>query len=169
MAKRNGQKRFHANRISIGQLDPVASARFAVFQYMISNLDWSMTTNAPGEGCCHNSRLIGAKGTSTALITVPYDFDYSGLVDTPYALPPENVNVANVRVRRYRGYCRYNEQAQAIAASISARRASLLKIVDQIPELNEYSRERSASYLGAFFDQIASPSQVTEVLTTCLG
>jgi hypothetical protein len=170
VARRNGQKRLRGtNRISVSQLDPVASARFAVFQYMISNLDWSMTTSLPKEDCCHNSRLIGAKGTTTGLITVPYDFDYSGLVNTPYALPPDNVNVANVRVRRYRGYCRYNEQAQVVATDLLARRASLLNIVDQIPQLSEDSRRDAASYLGAFFDKIGSPPQVSEVLATCLG
>ena len=32
---------------------------------MISNLDWAMTVNAAGLDCCHNSRLIGAKGATT--------------------------------------------------------------------------------------------------------
>ena len=40
------------------QIDPDAAARFAVFQYMISNLDWAMTDAQPGEDCCHNSRLL---------------------------------------------------------------------------------------------------------------
>jgi hypothetical protein len=118
--------------------------------------------------CCHNSRLVGAKGVTTGLITVPYDFDYSGLVDAPYALPPDAVHVANVRVRLYRGFCAHNEQAQAFAASLLARRASLLSIVDQTPQLNGASRERVDSYLGEFFDKISSPAKVDEMLKTCL-
>ena len=48
--------------IASSQLDPAAAARFAVFQYMISNLDWAMTASPAGdEDCCHNSRLIGAR------------------------------------------------------------------------------------------------------------
>jgi hypothetical protein len=169
LARRNGHERLRgANRISSSQLDPEAAARFAVFQYMISNLDWAMTASPAGMDCCHNSRLVGAKGVTTGLITVPYDFDYSGMVDAPYALPPDAIHVANVRVRLYRGFCAHNEQAQAVAASLLARRASLLSIVDQTPDLNSASRERVDSYLGEFFDKIGSPAKVDEMLETCL-
>jgi hypothetical protein len=169
VAKRNGQERLRgANHLMSAQLDPDAAARFAVFEYMISNLDWSMTASPPGDDCCHNSRLLGAKGVTTGLITVPYDFDYSGLVDAPYAVPPDGINVANVRVRRYRGFCQHNEQAQTFAASLLARRAALLAIVDQTPQLNDNNRGRAASYLGDFFDQIGSPVKIGEMLKTCL-
>ena len=169
VAKRNGQQRLRGvNKILSPQLDPVSAARFAVFQYMISNLDWSITVSPVGVDCCHNSRLIGAKGATTGLITVPYDFDYSGLVDAPYALPPEGINVATVRVRLYRGFCRHNEQAQEFATSLIAQRASLLAIVDQTPQLNDRNRERSVSYLGDFFDRIGSPAKISEVLKACL-
>ena len=44
IAKRNGQQRVKGvGRISVSQLDAAAAARFAVFEYMISNLDWAMT------------------------------------------------------------------------------------------------------------------------------
>lgn len=170
VARRNGQKRLRGvNRISASQLDPAAAARFAVFQYMISNLDWAMTVGPAGEDCCHNSRLVGAKEATTGLITVPYDFDYSGLVDAPYALPPDKIRVASVRVRRYRGLCQHNEQARAFSADLLTRRAFLLEVVDRTPQLDDGSRRRAASYLGDFFDQISSPSKVAEMLTTCLN
>ena len=169
VAHRNGHERLRgANRISASQLDPEAAARFAVFEYMISNLDWAMTASPAGQDCCHNSRLVGAKGVATGLITIPYDFDYSGLVDASYAVPPASIRVANVRVRRYRGFCQHNEQAQAFAASLLARRASLLAIVDQTPELSDASRRKAASYLGGFFDEIGTPAKLTEMLKTCL-
>jgi hypothetical protein len=170
VAKRNGQQRLKGvNHILVAQLDPAAAARFAVFQYMISNLDWSMTSSAPGEDCCHNSRLLSTKGATTGLVTVPYDFDYGGLVNAPYAVPPSNIHRGSVRVRYYRGFCQHNEQAQAVAADISARRTSLLGMVDQTPGLDEDSRKRAASYLGEFFDQAATPQAFAQVLKTCPG
>jgi len=169
VARRNGQKRLRgANKILASQLDAGAAARFAVFQYMISNLDWAMTAAPAGADCCHNSRLLGAKDTTTGLITVPYDFDYSGLVDAPYAVPPDGIRVANVRVRRYRGFCSHNEQAQAVAADLLTRRAEMLRIVDQTPQLSDGFRRRAASYLGGFFDEISSPTKAADMLKTCL-
>ena len=145
LAARNGQQRFRgANHVASSQIEPESGARFAVFQYMISNLDWAMTASPAGEeDCCHNSRLIGAKKATTGLITVPYDFDLSGLVDAPYALPPAGINVSNVRVRRYRGFCAHNDQAQSVVANLVPRRAELLTIFDSTPQLGEdYAQAR---------------------------
>ena len=169
VASRNDQKRLRGvNRVSVRQLDPAASARFAFFQYMIGNLDWAMNAATPGDDCCHNARLVGVKGTTADLIPVPYDFDFSGMVNAPYAVPPPIVKVASVRVRRYRGFCAHNAQAQAVAADMAARRASLIAILDRIPQLDRTPRQRAADYLGDFFDHIGSPSQVAEIIKTCL-
>ena len=168
VARRNEQKRLRGvNSISISQLDPAAAARFALFQYMISNLDWAMTVNVANEDCCHNSRLVSEKGAAD-LIPVPYDFDESGLVNAPYAAPPARIPVPNVQVRFYRGFCQHNEQAKAFAAELLPRRAELLTILDQTPQFEERTRRMAASYMGKFFDQISTPSQVDEIMKTCL-
>lgn len=172
VAKRNGQERLRGvTRISASQLDAAAAARYAVFEYMISNLDWAMTAGPAGTDCCHNARLMGARGVtgaSTGLIPVPYDFDFAGLVNAPYAVPPDRIPVANVKVRRYRGFCAHNEEAIAFLAEISSRRASLLAILDQTPQLEDRTRRNAAGYLGEFFEQAGSPSQVAELMKVCL-
>ena len=75
--------------------------RVAVFQYLIGNEDWSAIWPENNKPCCHNMKpLLTAAGK---VIPLPYDFDYSGIVDAPYAhaIPPNN----DVRRRRYRGLC----------------------------------------------------------------
>jgi hypothetical protein len=169
VAKRNGQIRLRGvHKISSVQLDPAAAARYAIFQYMISNLDWAMTAGTAGEDCCHNARLLGTDGGMTSLIPVPYDFDYSGLVNVPYAVPPDSIRVANVRVRRYRGFCQHNDQAKAFAGEMLARRESLLTILNQTPQLEEKTRQIATTYLDEFFDEIGSPAKVTELVNKCL-
>jgi hypothetical protein len=172
VAKRNGQERLKGvHRISASQLDAAAAARFAVFEYMISNLDWAMTAGAAGEDCCHNSRLLGPEGvtgTATGLIPVPYDFDETGMVNVPYAAPPDGIHVANVQVRRYRGFCAHNEEAKAFFAQISTRRDSLMAILNETPELNDRTRKDAASYLGDFFAAAGSPSKVADLMKVCL-
>jgi hypothetical protein len=169
VARRNDRQRLRGvAHISASQLDPDAAARFAMFEYMISNLDWAMTDAQPGEDCCHNARLLTSNGATTGLIPVPYDFDYAGLVDAPYAVPPDSIHVANVRVRRYRGFCLHNSQAQAFAASLVTQRAALLSIIAQQPQLNSSFRDKATAYLGDFFDQIGSPAGVTKITDGCL-
>ncbi|HXP65596.1 MAG TPA: hypothetical protein VN815_08985 [Steroidobacteraceae bacterium] len=172
VAKRNGQERLRGvGRISASQLDAAAAARYAVFEYMISNLDWAMTAGPAGTDCCHNARLLGAEGVtgaSTGLTPVPYDFDYAGLVNAPYAVPPAGIPVANVRVRRYRGFCAHNEEAKAFLAQTSGRRDSLMAILNETPQLEERTRRNAAGYLGDFFEEAGSPSKVADLMKACL-
>ena len=65
-------------------------------------------------------------------------------------------------------FCQHNEQARAFAAELAPRRAELLAILDQTPKFDERTRRAASSYMGEFFDQIGSASQVDEMLKTCL-
>src|SRR5438477_6305839 len=89
VARRNGMSAAHMGPlVPLQQIDPAAGARLAVFEYMISNYDWSMRAGPQGTECCHNTRLL-TNAPGGLLLPVPYDFDFSGLVDAPYAGPPE--------------------------------------------------------------------------------
>lgn len=169
LGKRNGLGEARVgNRILAAQLEPVQAARVALFQYMIGNLDWSMRAGPAGEGCCHNSRLF--TGAGGALVPSSYDFDYSGFVDAPYALPPEGIKVRSVRERAYRGYCRHNSQVIAIAADWRAKRGAVEGIFTQIPGLEERTRRKALAYLGSFFEEIASDQTVqAKILKSCIG
>jgi hypothetical protein len=169
VGKRNGAKEARlGDRISATQLDPTTAARVALFQYMIGNLDWSMRAGPQGEGCCHNSRLFSV--AASAPKPAPYDFDYSGLVDAPYATPPEGVKVRSVRQRIYRGYCIHNNQALAAAADIRAKRGAIEGVFSQIPGMDERTRRKALNFLGDFFSDIATDESVrTKVLKDCIG
>ena len=169
VARRNGLKEGRTgDRISASQLEPQQAAKFALFEYMIGNLDWSMIAGPKGEGCCHNGRL--ATGTGGWLIAYPYDFDYSGLVDAPYAVPPEGFSINNVRSRVFRGYCRHNSQTLAAAAELRASRPAIEALFGQIPGLEERTRRKAVAYLGSFYAEIATDDAVRKnLLKECLG
>jgi len=70
----------------------------SVFQFMIGNTDWSVTA-------MHN--VVFLKEDPKALpIVVPYDFDWCGIVNAPYAVPAEHLPIESVSTRLYRGFCR---------------------------------------------------------------
>lgn len=169
VARRNGLKEaMVGDRIPSAQLDPRQSARLALFQYMIGNLDWSMRAGPPGEGCCHNSRLLA--GASPLKVPVPYDFDYSGLVDAPYAVPPDKFDIGSVRKRVYQGYCRHNGQAVAAAAEFRAARPLIEATFGQIPGMEPKTRKGALDYLARFYDDIATDAALqSRVLKGCVG
>ena len=168
LAKRNGVSEARVgDRINASQLEAASAARTALFMYMIGNLDWSMRAGPQGEGCCHNSRLLSS---GASLTPVPYDFDYSGLVDAPYAIPPEQVRVRSVRQRQYMGYCRHNNALLAAAADFRAKRPALEAVYSQIPGLSEGTKRKALSYLGSFFNDIADDAAVrSNLIKDCLG
>ncbi len=71
--------------------------KMAVFEYLIGNTDWSVEYQ-------QNIKLIAADSAAQP-IAVPYDFDLSGIVNSPYAKPAPELDLSSVRERRYRGYC----------------------------------------------------------------
>jgi hypothetical protein len=173
LAKRNGLHVFKGpdgktpDRVPFSSISHADSARFSLFQYMISNLDWAMSAGPAGAGCCHNSRLLQAPD-SPALIPVPYDFDFAGMVSPPYAAPPGGVHIASVRVRLYRGYCRDNDYALTMMETMAAKRSLLLGQLDDIPQLSVIKRNGAKAYLDGFFDQIATPEKRNRLLRSCL-
>ena len=169
VAKRNGTRELHApERIPIADLSPPDAARYALFQHMISNHDWSMRAGPVGDDCCHNARLIGALGPGT-VIPVPYDFDFSGLVSAPYALPPDQLRINSVRQRVYRGYCSHNAQASAAAAQMRTARPAILSALAQVPGLEERTRSRATTYLEGFFADIATDASLGKILNGCVA
>ena len=170
VARRNGLREAKTgDAVAALALSPRDAARYALFQYMIGNLDWSMRAGPAGRGCCHNSRLIGpGTGPASALIPVPYDFDMSGLVNAPYAVPPEGIPVESVRQRRYRGLCQHNGEALSVANEFRVRRGDLLRALAEIPQLEERTRRSAAAYLQDFFADIADDGSVARLLRTCV-
>lgn len=170
VAARNGMREAQVGvRIPVSTLVPADAARFGVFQYLISNIDWAMQAGPPGDNCCHNSRLISATG-APPYSTVPYDFDFSGFVDAPYAVPAEGVRVSNVRTRFYRGFCRHNAEALKAAAAIRAQQPALVASLGQVPQLNDSTLRRASSFLERSFADIASDQAVSaKLFKTCIG
>lgn len=71
----------------------------AMFNYMIGNTDWSPVY-------FHNVKLIRTE--EAQFLTVPYDFDSSGIVNARYATvdPSLQDKIRRVTQRLYRGFCR---------------------------------------------------------------
>ncbi len=151
------------------QLAAEQAAIVGLFQFMIGNLDWDMVQGPPGEECCHNGKLLAANETSReSVIPVPYDFDYSGFVSAPYAVPPEGIPVRSVRQRYYRGLCRYNDQAPAAAEHFRSRRSQLLAVIDGENRLSEARRRSARQYIEEFYQILDDPQRFQrQIIENC--
>lgn len=170
VARRNGTSEVRAaERIPVAYLSPPDAARAALFEHMIGNHDWSMRAGPVGDECCHNFKLIGVAAPG-ATIPVPYDFDYSGLVGAPYATPPDQLGISDVRQRFFRGYCMHNAHTVAAAQQMRQARPQILAALAQVPGLTEGTKRNASNYLDRFFADIGSDADVTsKVLRRCVG
>ena len=164
LARRNGLKASHApNLIPIEDLSPPDAARYALFQDMIANHDWSMRAGPAGKACCHNAELMGPLAPG-ATVVVPYDFDFSGFVDTPYATPPDQLQLSSVRERVYRGYCVHNADALAAARQMREARPQMMAAITATPGIDPQRAAKAIAYLDGFFADIATDDAVNDKL-----
>ena len=130
-----------------------------VFQFMIGNTDFSV----PG---LHNVKLLQQNEASTGAIPfmVPYDFDYSGIVNTTYAIPNEKLAIESVRNRLYMGYCRSQEEFQEVFDHFNARKDAVLAVFQEDTMLNKKHRREAIDYIEEFYGIINNPRQVKSMI-----
>jgi hypothetical protein len=132
-------------RPRVGNLSPYQAALIGAFQYFIGNTDWSMPAR-------HNMAVLMAEDSAYA---VPYDYDWSGAVDAPYAKPLPVLPIRTVRERMWRGTCQTAEELEPILARFEALRDTITALYDAIPGLQPRTLERTKSYYDDFYKAIA--------------
>ncbi len=125
-----------------------------VFEYMIGNTDWSVPAN-------HNIKLIQLKEDSLSKpYAVPYDFDYSGLVSTDYAVPDASLNTESVEERVYRGFPRTMEELNETFAIFTKQKENIYALINNYPLLTPKTKKYMIDYLESFYEQIKKPATV---------
>lgn len=163
VAKRNGMKVASVGLITTDYLEPEQAHLIYVFQYMIGNTEYSVIRPEPKKDCCHNADLMAPKGEAV-YSPFAYDFDFSGLVNAPYAQPNPRYKLPNVRVRLYAGACKYDEQLKTTIAYFHEKKPALLRIIDELEPLSRISRSAARRYIEAFYDRISEPAKVQKWL-----
>lgn len=167
MAARNGYDELEVPGVVPDQIQQEPLVRFELFQLMIGNTDWDPYQPEPGDVCCHNTVPIGSL-REFIVLPVPYDFDFSGLVNAEYAVANPRLLINSVRQRRYWGVCRSREQIDAALPQFLERRQDVYDLVRSIPGLTPASVDDAIEYLDEFFDIIADPRRVErEIVRRC--
>ena len=149
-------------KVSLDRVNDEQVALDSVFQYLIGNTDFSPVSSVDPESCCHNHTLFG--DPDGELLSIPYDFDQSGIVNAPYAMPNTRFRIDDVRMRLYRGRCRHNELLDTMLDRFREKQDEILTLVDELPELSSYSRSVTRRYIEEFYKEIGKPRTVERKL-----
>ena len=117
-----------------------------LFEYMIGNTDMSMKVQ-------HNVRIV--ETPENVFYPVPYDFDYSGLVDTSYAAADtKQLGIESVRDRLYRGPCKTAAELEPFFARFRAARPDITALYSALPDMTPSYRKNALKYLDGFYRTI---------------
>ncbi len=160
LAERLGGQLQMGGTILPSDTEEISSNRLALFQYMIGNTDWSI----PG---AHNVVIL-RKEAGTILTCIPYDFDWSGIVNAPYAQPSRLLEIKSVRERLFRGACRPEETWTPVWEQFQSIKEDLFFLYTTFPYLSEVERKKSIRYLEEFYEIIENPrTRKRNILDAC--
>ena len=170
MAARHGKIVPDWERTKSTSLDPVELGIVEVFQFMVGGHDWSVIGGPKGERCCHNARLIVDPGWEVGVIPVPYDFDLTGMVDAPYAFPPEKVPIRSVRQRYFRGRCKGPELWQLAFDRYREKKSAIYDLYRNETRLANKAQRKALKYLDAFYRILENDKKREKAMTNrCRG
>ena len=165
LAARHRMAIFDMHGISQDMVDPNMLTLMLVFQYLIANTDWSVSG-------LHNMWLLVDQ--EQVPIAVPFDFDWSGLVNPQYATPPPQLGIRTVRQRLWRGLCMPEELARAELAPVftlfNERKDAIYALFTDQEGLDEKGVRDTHRFLDEFYATINDPRRVRrEFIQTCRG
>lgn len=146
LAQRLGATILTQNDVRLGRLNRPSASTLGVFQYLIGNTDWAVPMR-------HNIELL--RTTDSAIYAVPYDFDWSGIIDASYARPASFLGIQRVTDRVFRGVCQLQADLAPTLGRFEALRDSLTAVFRSVPGLEPRTLERTLRYINGFYTVIA--------------
>jgi hypothetical protein len=133
--------------------------RVAIFNYMIGNYDWAVPNQ-------HNIKLLKPLQIDLAqlALAIPYDFDWTGVVNAVYAVPAEITGTKTVRERIFLGVCRSKEVYLKDLDQFIEKKETLYKLINDYPYLNQRSKKDIIMYLDGFYDQLKGRKEIIDIL-----
>lgn len=162
LARRLNSAMIEHNNLSIRTVNPEVMNKLSMFQYMIGNPDYSVT------GRHHLNILTSKEYGPTGFIPVPFDFDYSGLVNADYAIPSEALGINSVRDRYYLGPCRPEEVHKATIEQLAQLKDEIMASVKGFDYLADEEKDDMINYLDSYFQESSESGFIDDkIAPTC--
>ncbi len=156
--KRINAKIIESGNVRSGSLQRSHYMKMIFFQYMIANTDWAIPNK-------HNVEMVGHPSYQR-ILAVPYDFDYSGFVGTPYAVPHETMPIKSVKERHFRGFQVTEGESLATAEFFIAREQDFYNVIENCSYCNENVKKESRQFIEPFFSLIKNKRKVKSNMVT---
>jgi hypothetical protein len=142
MASRNHGEILEFKSAPPDKLDQDHLALMAIFNYMIINTDYSIPI-------MHNVVLVSRDYFEPPL-PVPYDFDWSGLINIPYDSPYLD-HIKGSPKRLYKGPCLHIKDLEEIMNEMQQKKLEVLELFVNFPYLDNEKKSRNLQDLHLFY------------------
>lgn len=157
VARRNNSREYEKKVLNGTMTDRAQMTLVSMFQYMIGNTDWSLPNN-------HNIRYVQLlTDTISYPYVIPYDFDYCGLVNAPYAIPQVEFAIERVTDRLYRGVPRAKEEIAEAIKLFKEKKEFIYALISGFDLLSKKVRNEMIEYLDSFYKDLDDKRKVTYV------
>lgn len=162
LEKRLNAVAIQSDKLSIRTVNREIMDEVSLFQYMIGNGDFSVTGR-------HNLKIITLKDQQVpGFVPIPYDFDYTGLVNAHYAVPGESLGIKTVRERYFLGPCRSKEVQQEAINNFALHRQEMIDYIMQFEYLDEKEKLDMVGYIESYFAESERERFIeNRIATTC--
>lgn len=159
LAKRTNTLEVKTMALTQEHMFPAMIDRLAIFNYMVSNWDWSV----PGQ---HNVMVLKSSSMEMAGlgIPVPFDFDLTGIVNAEYAIPPPGIGIETNRDRKFTGICRTSDVYREELLMFLDRKDEFYAVVDNYPHLSKADKKDIVVFLDQFFNQLEKPRSLENII-----
>ncbi|MCU0456012.1 MAG: hypothetical protein MUE74_06890 [Bacteroidales bacterium] len=133
--------------------------RIAIFNYMIGNYDWAVPNQ-------HNIKVIKPLIVDPLNLAaaVPYDFDFTGLVNAAYAIPEDKITgTTSIRERIFLGVCRDREVYRKDLEEFLRAKEEFYTLINNFAYLNAKQKKDMILYLDEFFNKCTGKQGIIEV------
>ncbi|HEY2432856.1 MAG TPA: hypothetical protein VGI12_09315 [Vicinamibacterales bacterium] len=145
-------------RLMFDDVDSDSLMPAMILEFMIGNTDMSLYA-------LHNVCIV--QRPDRTLLLVPYDFDLSGLVNPPYAIPARGLLIKSVTERLYRGPCRNQERVDPYIANFVAKKDEIRALPDQIPGMTKQTRQTVRDFIDGFYSAVRTSKDVKGLFVSC--
>ena len=144
------------DRLNITKMDTIISnadglissneMNHAMFQYMIGNGDWNIQVR--------KNLKLGLVEKDQKFVAIPYDFDFSGLVNSKYSVPKAAHDIQSVQDRVYLGKPRSIAELQPTIDKYLSKKEQLMNYIDTAKWMSKATKRYASNYLEKFYKDI---------------
>ena len=144
--------------LSMRMMNSEVMDRLSMFNYMIGNTDYSITG-------AHNVKILTLNNSEiTGYIPVPYDFDFTGIVNTVYAKPAAQTSISKVTERYFTGVCRSEEIFEKVVDDFHILSPEIHQLLQSFEYMHLEEKLEMLRFIEGFFDETYSDNFVERKL-----